>query len=217
MPSDMTLSRAADILETLGETGLGLSQARALSRGVSVLRAHAGQSPVPKDCFRGFYNVRRSWYGSSALPRENGAVDEICFGLPSREGGTAGEMTMQWKRIVGNSDTPILDVLSESFFMYPIFADLWDALAKLASAHEDFTPVQFEAVLLACGFEDTTESVNPREPKPECPDSPTGKHEASFKAVQFGPSSPEKIVVRCKHCRMSGTSAIPTDISWKRI
>ena len=51
-----------------------------------------------KNCTRGYYRSSKAWY-AKAVGREN---IEVNFGMYASDGGTSGEMTMEWVELAGN-------------------------------------------------------------------------------------------------------------------
>lgn len=104
---------------------------------------------------KGFTQLSKAWYGEASL-RNVDYVDEVVFGFYYSDGGTTGEMVVQWI----NLDGKIVPELT-------IFSDGWSALAQLhdlidlLGQHdgEDSTPEQFCKFLLECGFIDKTETI----------------------------------------------------------
>lgn len=108
-----------------------------------------------KGMIKGFTQLSRAWYGPVNLKCLN-KIDEITFGFYSLEGGTTGEMSMDWVKLEGKI-VPELSVFSDAWSALAHFHDLIDLLGE--HDDEDPTPEQFCKYLLACGFQDRTETV----------------------------------------------------------
>ena len=106
---------------------------------------------------RGFFHLSESWYGEKCLSVEK-YLDEIVFGLyETEEGGTTGEIAMQWHDIK-NVATPKLEVYNDSLHLISTFSDVMDALSKM----KQFTPQEFAELLRELGFEDKTIRQEPK-------------------------------------------------------
>jgi hypothetical protein len=105
---------------------------------------------------RGFYHLKESWYGAANL---NGDVlDEVNFGLYSPDGGTSGEMCMEWKEL-GGQVVPYLIVFDDAWHTLWTFRDL---LKRLAGEEGSLIgPKEFCAILSSLGFVDKTLRKNP--------------------------------------------------------
>ena len=109
-----------------------------------------------------FTHLSRAWYGPANLPalRKDGIVDQVTFGLYFADGGCSGEMCMSWHWLTGNEDgVARLEAFSDSFAALgrPEFKRLLSRLAKMPKAAADrMAPADFCALLVECGFEDTT-------------------------------------------------------------
>lgn len=111
-------------------------------------------------CVRGFHHLSRSWYGASILADMEGVQDEITFGLMDPNGGTEGEMTMQWVDL-GNRVVPKLTAFYDSWRVLAGFPDL---IANLGEADgENISPEHFREMLKECGFTDLTKKINPQD------------------------------------------------------
>lgn len=107
---------------------------------------------------RGFSYNRESWYGRHDEP------DWVTFGLYHLEGGTTGEMRMEWCRL-GDRHVPKLEAWHDRWQVLADFADVVQRLAEYAAAQGDegasLSPAQFIGILVECGFADLTERVSP--------------------------------------------------------
>ena len=104
---------------------------------------------------RGFRHLSRAWYGESSLKNAD-YVDAVTFGFYNSQGGTTGEMTVNWVYL-GGEIIPKLTVYSDAWSALSQFHDLIDVLG--IHDNEDSTPEQFCQFLLECGFVDMTETV----------------------------------------------------------
>ena len=104
-----------------------------------------------KDCkyFRGFHWLNKAWY-AEANKLKNG---NITFGIYSTEGGTTGEMTMEWIDLSGKS-VPRLQCFDDSWKALASFTNLIDALGLVDD--KNITEEEFVKILLGCGFTDLT-------------------------------------------------------------
>jgi hypothetical protein len=81
-------------------------------------------------------------------------VDEVMFGFYALDGGTTGEMKMQWE-LLNEQPVPRLCVFDDAWHA---LYQLNDVLAKLSNADgENISPKAFCEVLVSCGFVDMTE------------------------------------------------------------
>lgn len=110
------------------------------------------------DCVRAFSQASRAWYSKAILA--HGDIDSITFGFYHKEGGTTGEMTMEWIRLGGRM-TPKLTVFDDAWNALNEFKDLLIQMAEVDSL--DVSPEVFRQMLLACGFEDRTQTIEVRE------------------------------------------------------
>lgn len=82
-------------------------------------------------------------------------VDNVEFGFYFPDGGTSGEMSMNWYRFErGGSLAPCLEVFNDAWHSLAQFRDVLDALAEVDG--QDITPHEFCAILDRCGFVDAT-------------------------------------------------------------
>ncbi|APM40500.1 hypothetical protein [Clostridium kluyveri] len=104
---------------------------------------------------KGFTQLSRAWYGEVCL-RNSDYVDRVIFGLYSSQGGTTGEMTVDWINLSGKI-VPELNIFSDAWSALSNFHDLINVLGEHDS--EDPTPEEFCKYLLDCGFMDRTETI----------------------------------------------------------
>jgi hypothetical protein len=102
-----------------------------------------------ENLFRGFHWSNRAWY-AEANHMKNG---NITFGIYSTEGGTVGEMTMEWIDFPDGL-VPRLKVFEDSWKALASFKDLIDALGLVDG--KCITEKEFVKILLGCGFKDLT-------------------------------------------------------------
>ena len=126
------------------------------------MKSSLSPSPV-----RGFTHTSRSWYGKNWLERNFDMLDEVIFGHyhftpEGHSDGTTGEMTMVWKQL-DDKPTARLNAYHDSWTVLAQMPDLVAALGGLSERDSILTPEQFCALLITLGFEDLTETVNPRE------------------------------------------------------
>jgi hypothetical protein len=99
---------------------------------------------------RGFSWSNRAWY-ADANRLKYGMVH---FGIYHTEGGTSGEMTMEWDELCGKI-VPQLKVYNDGWKSLSTFKDVIDELGKVNNVA--ISDTQFVSILKACGFEDLTE------------------------------------------------------------
>lgn len=96
---------------------------------------------------RGFHRSNKAYY---ARKHDHPSID---FGLYDYEGGTSGEMCMEWVE-VANKPTPLLRCYDDAWRALSSFKDLFDELEKFDS--ENISDDKFVEILLSCGFKDLT-------------------------------------------------------------
>jgi len=111
--------------------------------------------------FRGFHWSNKAWY-ADANRLKNGCVT---FGIYSTEGGTTGEMTMEWIELCGKL-VPCLEAFEDSWKVLASFKDVIDALGLLDNKR--ITDEEFVKVLLGCGFTDLTKYEYKEKERNEC-------------------------------------------------
>lgn len=112
-----------------------------------------------KGCIRAYHRSNRAYY-AKAFPNEN---LHIMFGMYHPEGGSSGEMKMEWVPIGKDIPTPQLMVFDDAFSALGLFTDVIQELAKVDS--EDITDDQFCEILDRLGFKDLTAYENPNPEK----------------------------------------------------
>ena len=113
-----------------------------------------------KDCFKGFTHLSRSWYSKiikDTLLKQN-VVDEVAFGYYYLDGGTAGEMIMEWI-MLDNTKVPIarLNAFEDSWNALSQFTDLIQEMGKVDNCY--IQPKEFCDLLIKCGFKDRTQET----------------------------------------------------------
>lgn len=106
--------------------------------------------------------LSEAWYGDANLktPRPETKpylkkVENVMFGFYCPDGGTSGEMAMNWY-LLGDDKTAsaCLECWNDAWHTLAQFKDVIDALADVDN--EDISPKQFTAILDKCGFVDAT-------------------------------------------------------------
>ncbi len=116
------------------------------------MRDHSG-------CIRGYRQLSRAWYGLACLSKE-GLVDQVTFGFYHPEGGTTGEIYVEWSPLVSDErPTPRLHLYDDAFSALAHFKDVLDRLADFDNA--DIQPWEFCQILRECGFQDLTDNRKP--------------------------------------------------------
>ena|SRR5260221_164364 len=83
-------------------------------------------------------------------------VDEVMFGFYSPDGGTSGEMAIEWHQLQnGKPPAPQLTCFSDAWHALAQFKDVIDAMAEVDD--QDITPKEFCQLLDRCGFVDRTQ------------------------------------------------------------
>ena len=100
--------------------------------------------------FRGFVWSNKAWY-AEANKIKNGLIH---FGIYSADGGTAGEMSMEWMNLC-EKNVPQLQAFDDSWEVLAGFKDVIDALGRASG--KEITDADFVKILLDCGFTDRTE------------------------------------------------------------
>lgn len=111
------------------------------------------------DCIKGFHHLSRAWYGETNLKiAKIDIADEVCFGFFHPDGGTTGEMIMEFRHL-GGRVVPHLSVWDDGWSALSQFCDV---LAELGQVdNQNISPAQFCDILLKCGFKDLTATDSP--------------------------------------------------------
>ncbi len=121
-----------------------------------------------KSDYRTFTHSGEAWYHSLIGGFSLNTVDEVYFGLSCGDGGTHGEMKMEWITLGGKA-CPQLQVFDDAWVILLSFTDLLAELAKFnceSMSNRSITPKEFCAILLRLGFRDTTIRENPNPTPP---------------------------------------------------
>ena len=103
-------------------------------------------------CIRGYIRSSKAWYGKK---EENISV---IFGMYSEEGGTSGEMTMEWIELGGQLCAK-LKSFEDSWSALSLFTDLIQKMEEVDG--ENIQEEEFCKMLEECGFKDMTSYINP--------------------------------------------------------
>lgn len=98
-------------------------------------------------CKRGFYASYKAWYA------DKNKNPEVTFGMYHEEGGTSGEMCIEWI-ILGNKSVSRLEVFNDAWSSLSLFTDLIQELSIIDGKY--ITPDEFVDILKKCNFEDLT-------------------------------------------------------------
>lgn len=107
--------------------------------------------------------LSEAWYGDAnlrPLPHPEikpylRKVDNVQFGFYSPDGGTSGEMGMNWYVLEGDkSAVPCLECWDDAWHALFQFKDVLMAMAHFDA--QDITPKDFCQILDHCGFVDAT-------------------------------------------------------------
>jgi hypothetical protein len=111
------------------------------------MRDHTG-------CIRGYYRGTKAYYAKN-LQDDN---LNVMFGMYHPEGGSSGEMKMEWVDI-GSKKTPQLQVFDDAWDALGLFLDLIQQLAQRDD--QNITDDEFCLILDRLGFKDLTEYNDP--------------------------------------------------------
>lgn len=103
---------------------------------------------------RGYYRASKSFYAKT-LNSEN---IEVMFGMYSMDGGTEGEMSMEWEDLQGKK-TALLRCFDDSWKVLSLFTDLIQRMGQVSD--HDVQEEDFCKILTECGFKDMTQYINP--------------------------------------------------------
>lgn len=110
------------------------------------------------ECHKSYVRLSEAWYYRREL-RSPDVTDEVSFGYRHSEGGTLGEMAIQWTCLDGGKPALCLITYNDAWAALATFKDVIDAMAEVDS--ERITPRQFCAILDQCGFIDETPRKDP--------------------------------------------------------
>lgn len=99
-------------------------------------------------CIKGYHRSSKAWYAASIKERIN-----VTFGMYSLDGGTSGEMTMEWQ-LLDNVLCAQLRCFEDAWEVLGMFTDV---IAKLAQVDgQEIQEEAFVKILDECGFKDLT-------------------------------------------------------------
>lgn len=104
-------------------------------------------------CIRGYRRSSKAWYG-----KINNNQTEVHFGMFHKEGGTTGEMTMEWVELSGKQCAR-LKCFEDGWNALALFTDLIQKMGEVDS--EEIQEEDFCKMLDECGFKDLTEYKDP--------------------------------------------------------
>lgn len=110
--------------------------------------------------YKGFVQLSRAWYGDANLTNKSEVKDRVTFGFYSIDGGTSGEISVEWIDL-NDKFVPKIEIFSDAWSALSYMHNLIDLLGK--HDNEDSTPEEFCKYLLQCGFKDRTPEENPYE------------------------------------------------------
>lgn len=166
---------AAAVVHFRLESAGRVSSAEKSAAPIRARQAKNNHSPdQPAGPVRAFYHLSRAWYGTACLKDRN-VTDSVTFGLYHRDGGTTGEMSVEWIPLeAGKPDSPLLNVFSDAWAVLATFQDVIKELGQCNG--QAITPEQFCAILIAAGFEDFTETDEPGKAVAAANNSELGTH-----------------------------------------
>ncbi len=108
---------------------------------------------------RGFYHLAESW-NARCLDQRHNVTDEVTFGLYHQDGGTIGEMHLEWVRLQSRPrPCPKLCVFDDAFELLAVFWDLFEDLAR----RRDMKPKEFCELLKEHRFQDLSQRKRPQD------------------------------------------------------
>lgn len=108
-----------------------------------------------RGCIRAYHRTSKAWYKDSARNEKL----SVNFGMYDPEGGSSGEMKMEWIELGRDIPYPQLRVFDDAWSALGLFTDLIQELAKIDS--ENINDDQFCDILDRLGFKDLTAYENP--------------------------------------------------------
>ena len=105
-------------------------------------------------CIRGYHRSSKAWY-AEALGKKRIAVN---FGMFHPEGGTSGEMSIEWVDLNGKQ-IPRLKCFEDAWSALALFTDLIQEMGKVDNM--EIQEKEFCNMLDSCGFKDLTEYEDP--------------------------------------------------------
>lgn len=97
-------------------------------------------------CIRGYHRSSKANY------KDVVESIQVMFGMYHPDGGTSGEMCMQWVQL--DTLTPQLTVYNDAWSALSLFEDVINKIGELDDM--DISEEQFVALLDTCGFKDLT-------------------------------------------------------------
>jgi len=104
-------------------------------------------------CIRGYHRSSKAWYS-----KNNNDRTRVGFGMYAEEGGTSGEMEMEWIEL-GGKECAILKCFEDGWNALALFTDLIQKMGEVDS--EAIQEEDFCKMLDECGFKDLTEYKDP--------------------------------------------------------
>lgn len=108
-------------------------------------------------CFRGYHRSSKAWYNKVM----DGKI-EVTFGMFHEQGGTSGEMTMEWIELNGKLCAR-LKCFEDAWSALSLFTDLIQKMGEIDS--EMIQEEDFCKLLDSYGFKDLTAYKDPYENK----------------------------------------------------
>ncbi len=108
-------------------------------------------------CIRGYHRSSKSWYYKSL----DGKI-EVSFGMYHKDGGTSGEMSIEWIPLAGELCAE-LKCFEDSWSALSLFTDLIQKMGEIDG--ENIQEEDFCKLLDSCGFTDLTSYQDPYENK----------------------------------------------------
>lgn len=105
-------------------------------------------------CIRGYHRSSKAWYAKS-VNKDN---IEVGFGMYHPDGGTSGEMTMEWVELSGRLCAR-LKCFEDGWSALSLFTDLIQKMGEVDS--ELIQEEDFCKMLNCCGFTDLTAYTDP--------------------------------------------------------
>jgi len=104
------------------------------------------------ECVRGYHRTNKAWYSANG----NRKTVEVMFGMYHPDGGTSGEMAMEWINLgVSYPSVAQLKSFEDSWGVLALFNDLILKLSEFDS--KNIQEEEFIEILNKCGFKDLTQ------------------------------------------------------------
>ena len=104
-------------------------------------------------CVKGYHRSSKAWYAKSLDKKV-----EVNFGMFHPEGGTTGEMSMEWVELSGKQCAR-LKCFEDAWSALALFTDLIQEMGKIDNM--EIQEKEFCNLLDSCGFKDLTEYEDP--------------------------------------------------------